>query len=129
MQPQLFASTLHIQYSNDSIWQELERTETLLKNIAGHSSKLFRPPYGETNQRVDSIAQKLGLTTVMYDLASGDPDSTISEIASCSLRYYKHSKRFHYSNACEWPRLVYIRCSAEYYTRSSCQRIYIFKSE
>jgi peptidoglycan/xylan/chitin deacetylase (PgdA/CDA1 family) len=64
--------------SNDSIWQELERTETLLKKIAGYSSKLFRPPYGETNQRVDSIAQKLGLTTVMYDLASGDPDSTIS---------------------------------------------------
>jgi peptidoglycan/xylan/chitin deacetylase (PgdA/CDA1 family) len=64
--------------SDDSIRQELERTESLLKNIAGTSSKLFRPPYAETDQRVDSIAQKIGLTTVMYDLASGDPDSTLS---------------------------------------------------
>ncbi|MCX6120292.1 MAG: polysaccharide deacetylase family protein [Ignavibacteriales bacterium] len=64
--------------SDDSIRQELERTETLLKSIAGTSSKLFRPPYCETDQRVDSITQNIGLTTVMYDLASGDPDSTIS---------------------------------------------------
>ena len=66
--------------SNDSIRQELERTESLLKNIAGYSPKLFRPPYAETNQRVDSIARTIGLTTVMYDLASGDPDSTISRL-------------------------------------------------
>jgi peptidoglycan/xylan/chitin deacetylase (PgdA/CDA1 family) len=65
--------------SNESIHQELERTESLLKNIAGFSSKLFRPPYAETDQRVDSIALHFGFTTVMYDLASGDPDSTISK--------------------------------------------------
>ena len=64
--------------SDDSIRQELERTESLLKSIAGTSPKLFRPPYAETDQRVENIAQKIGLTTVMYDLASGDPDSTIS---------------------------------------------------
>jgi peptidoglycan/xylan/chitin deacetylase (PgdA/CDA1 family) len=65
--------------SNESIHQELERTESLLKNIAGFSPKLFRPPYAETDQRVDSVAQNIGLTTVMYDLASGDPDSTITK--------------------------------------------------
>jgi peptidoglycan-N-acetylglucosamine deacetylase len=63
---------------DDSIKQELLRTEALLKSITGSTPKLFRPPYGETDQRVDSVAKTLGITTVMYDLASGDPDSTIS---------------------------------------------------
>lgn len=64
--------------SDDSIRHELERTESLLKSLTGTSSKLFRPPYAETDQRVESIAKSIGLTTVMFDLASGDPDSTIS---------------------------------------------------
>jgi peptidoglycan/xylan/chitin deacetylase (PgdA/CDA1 family) len=65
--------------SNNSIYQELERTESLLNTITGFSLKLFRPPYAETDYRVDSIAHHFGFTTVMYDLASGDPDSTISK--------------------------------------------------
>jgi peptidoglycan/xylan/chitin deacetylase (PgdA/CDA1 family) len=64
--------------SDDSIRHELERTQSLLKSLVGNSPKLFRPPYGETDQRVENIAQEIGLITVMYDLASGDPDSTIS---------------------------------------------------
>jgi peptidoglycan-N-acetylglucosamine deacetylase len=64
--------------SDDSIHHELLRTESLLFGITGTSSKLFRPPYGETDQRIEALAQRLGFTTVMYDLASGDPDSTIS---------------------------------------------------
>ena len=64
--------------SDDSLRRELERTEFLLNSIAGTSSKLFRPPYGETDQRVEAVAKNIGLTTVMYDLASGDPDSAIT---------------------------------------------------
>jgi peptidoglycan-N-acetylglucosamine deacetylase len=64
--------------SDDSVQHELQRTELLLKNISKTSSHLFRPPYGETDGRIKHIAQNLGLVTVMYDLASGDPDSTIS---------------------------------------------------
>jgi peptidoglycan-N-acetylglucosamine deacetylase len=64
--------------SDDSIKGELERTESLLKSVTGISSKLFRPPFAETNQRIEDIARSVGLTTVMCDLASGDPDSTIS---------------------------------------------------
>ena len=65
--------------SDDSIGHELERTESLLKHITGTSPKIFRPPYGETDQRIEYIARRIGLTTVMFDLASGDPDSTISQ--------------------------------------------------
>ncbi|MGD0591382.1 MAG: polysaccharide deacetylase family protein [Bacteroidota bacterium] len=64
--------------SDDSVQHELQRTELLLKNISKTSSRLFRPPYVETDGRIERIAQNLGLVTVMYDLASGDPDSTIS---------------------------------------------------
>jgi peptidoglycan-N-acetylglucosamine deacetylase len=64
--------------SDDSIKQELQRTENLLNSIAGISAKLFRPPYVETDQRVEYVAQKIGIITVMYNIASGDPDSTIS---------------------------------------------------
>jgi Predicted xylanase/chitin deacetylase len=64
--------------SDDSVQHELQRTELLLKNISKTSSRLFRPPYAETDGRIKRIAQNLGLVTVMYDLASGDPDSTIS---------------------------------------------------
>jgi peptidoglycan/xylan/chitin deacetylase (PgdA/CDA1 family) len=64
--------------SDDSIRQELSRTESLLIRTIGTSQKLFRPPYGETDQRIEGIAQNIGLTTVLYDLASGDPDSTIT---------------------------------------------------
>ena len=64
--------------SDDSIRQELSRTESLLIRTTGTSQKLFRPPFGETDQRIEGIAQTIGLTTVLFDLASGDPDSTIS---------------------------------------------------
>jgi len=65
--------------SDDSIRNEVQRTETLLSGITHTSAHLFRPPFVETDQRVDSIVHSLGLTTAMFDLASGDPDSTISE--------------------------------------------------
>jgi peptidoglycan/xylan/chitin deacetylase (PgdA/CDA1 family) len=64
--------------SDDSVKRELQRTESLIKSIAGFSVHLFRPPYCETDGRIEGIAHDLGLTTVMHDLASGDPDSTIT---------------------------------------------------
>jgi peptidoglycan-N-acetylglucosamine deacetylase len=64
--------------SDDSVKLQLQQTETLLKKITGTASHLFRPPFGETDQRIEHIAENLGFSTVMYDLASGDPDSTIS---------------------------------------------------
>jgi peptidoglycan-N-acetylglucosamine deacetylase len=65
--------------SNESIRQEVQKTEKLLKQITGTSPLLFRPPFAQTDSRVDSIVQNLGLTSVLFDLASGDPDSSISK--------------------------------------------------
>jgi peptidoglycan/xylan/chitin deacetylase (PgdA/CDA1 family) len=65
--------------SDDSISYEIQRTECLLKSIGITSAKLFRPPYGEIDERIERIVNQLGLSTAKYDFASGDPDSTISK--------------------------------------------------
>jgi peptidoglycan-N-acetylglucosamine deacetylase len=56
------------------IRRELQRTQAEIHLLTGATPKLFRPPYGEYNERLVRIAAELGLTTVEYDLASGDPD-------------------------------------------------------
>ena len=56
------------------IRDELVRTQAEVKALTGHQPRLFRPPYGEYDQRVVKIAGDLGLVTVEYDLPSGDPD-------------------------------------------------------
>jgi peptidoglycan/xylan/chitin deacetylase (PgdA/CDA1 family) len=54
--------------------QELERTQQEVFALTGVTPKLFRPPYGEYDDRLVKTAAQLGLTTIEYDLASGDPD-------------------------------------------------------
>ncbi len=56
------------------IARELERTQAEVFALTGVTPKLFRPPYGEYDDRLVRDAAKLGLTTIEYDLASGDPD-------------------------------------------------------
>lgn len=54
--------------------QELLRTQAEVQALTGRTPLLWRPPYGEYDARVVKIAADLGLTTIEYDLASGDPD-------------------------------------------------------
>jgi peptidoglycan/xylan/chitin deacetylase (PgdA/CDA1 family) len=60
--------------SEESIRDEIERTQQALLEITGRKAILFRPPYGEYDERVVKIAARMGLVTIEYDLASGDPD-------------------------------------------------------
>ena len=57
------------------IREELLKTQAEIHALTGQTPRLFRPPYGEYDQRVVRIAAELGLTTVEYDLPSGDPDA------------------------------------------------------
>jgi peptidoglycan/xylan/chitin deacetylase (PgdA/CDA1 family) len=54
--------------------QELLRTQAEVQALTGRIPLLWRPPYGEYDARVVRIAAELGLITIEYDLASGDPD-------------------------------------------------------
>lgn len=61
--------------SDQRIRSELQKTQDILFKLTGKRATLFRPPYGEYDERVVRIAAELGLTTVEYDLPSGDPDT------------------------------------------------------
>jgi peptidoglycan/xylan/chitin deacetylase (PgdA/CDA1 family) len=57
---------------------ELKRTQSLLKKVTGRKARYFRPPYGEVDGRVAAIAAGIGLTTIQFDIPSGDPDPKLS---------------------------------------------------
>lgn len=62
------------QVSNERIREELESTQRAIYRVTGKTATLFRPPYGEYDDRVLKISAEMGLTTIEYDLPSGDPD-------------------------------------------------------
>ncbi|GAA3671277.1 hypothetical protein GCM10022224_039390 [Nonomuraea antimicrobica] len=51
---------------------ELQRTQQVVQQATGVAPRLFRPPYGETNATLRSVAQQLGLTEVLWDVDSRD---------------------------------------------------------
>ena len=63
--------------SDTRVREELERAQHTLKTLTGRHAALFRPPFGEYNRDTIRLAADLGLTTVEYDLPSGDPDPNI----------------------------------------------------
>lgn len=58
---------------------ELLATETMLDSSLIRHVPLYRPPFGETSREVDSLAATLGLQTIMFDVASGDPDTSFQK--------------------------------------------------
>ncbi len=65
--------------SEERILEEIERTQKSLLETTGRKAALFRPPYGEYDERVVRIAGRMGLVTIEYDLASGDPDKHVTK--------------------------------------------------
>lgn len=64
--------------SDERVREELSRTQDVLYTLTGRRATLLRPPYGEVDARVARLAAEAGLTTIQFDLASGDPDPHIS---------------------------------------------------
>jgi peptidoglycan-N-acetylglucosamine deacetylase len=60
--------------SDERIREELAKTQAVLYTLTGRQATFFRPPYGEYDERCVRIAAEMGLHTIEYDLASGDPD-------------------------------------------------------
>ena len=65
--------------SEEQIRKELQSTQDVMDSLTGRRASLFRPPYGEYDERVVRIAASIGLKTIQFDLASGDPDPAISK--------------------------------------------------
>jgi peptidoglycan/xylan/chitin deacetylase (PgdA/CDA1 family) len=64
---------------HDSILLELQKVQQIMKNTYHRTAKLFRAPYAELNDDVVRSADSLGLTTVQFDVVSGDPDTLITK--------------------------------------------------
>ncbi|CAO3632361.1 unnamed protein product [Mucor hiemalis] len=58
--------------SNEQIVAELKWTELAIKEITGASPRLFRPPYGDIDNRVRDIGTALGFTSVIWDHDTND---------------------------------------------------------
>ncbi|MET9761534.1 polysaccharide deacetylase family protein [Streptomyces sp. NPDC006372] len=58
--------------SQAQIDSEISRTQQAVANAGGGTPKLFRPPYGETNATVRSVAARYGLTEIIWNVDSQD---------------------------------------------------------
>ncbi|KAI8645865.1 hypothetical protein BD408DRAFT_411182 [Parasitella parasitica] len=58
--------------TNEEIVAELKWTELAIKEITGVSPRLFRPPYGDIDNRVRDIGNALGFTSVIWDHDTND---------------------------------------------------------
>ena len=69
--------------SEKEIFEEIEKTDTLLKKMLGKSVCVFRPPGGRANDKVLKIAESFGYSTILWSMDTRDwacpaPDSVIS---------------------------------------------------
>ncbi|MFJ5225309.1 polysaccharide deacetylase family protein [Streptomyces sp. NPDC088400] len=75
------------QQSQSTIDSEISRTQQAIANAGGGTPKLFRPPYGETNSTVRSVASKYGLTEIIWDVDSQDWNSaSVDAIVQANAR-------------------------------------------
>lgn len=60
------------QLGQSQIDSEISRTQQAIANAGGGTPRLFRPPYGETNSTVQSVASRYGLRQIIWDVDSQD---------------------------------------------------------
>lgn len=58
--------------SQDQMRSELSQTQSAIQAGGAPAPRLFRPPYGDTNATLQSVAASLGLRTITWDVDSGD---------------------------------------------------------
>ena len=69
--------------SESAIERELETSSIAIERITGIKPKLFRPPYGDYNDRLIDTAEKAGYITIQWSIDSLDwKDLSASEIKS-----------------------------------------------
>lgn len=58
----------------EQIRAEITQTDDLLFQLTGRRSRLFRLPYGYSNDAVLQTISQLGFYTIQWDVVTGDPD-------------------------------------------------------
>ncbi|GAA1853036.1 polysaccharide deacetylase family protein [Asanoa iriomotensis] len=66
---------------------DLSQTNSAIQSATGVRPQLFRPPYGETNGTLQSVASSLGLRQIIWDVDSQDWNgASVSQIVSNASR-------------------------------------------
>ena len=60
--------------SEKAMRADLEKALAVHIKLTGRRPKAFRPPYGEHNPLMVNVAESYGLTSVLWDVETGDPD-------------------------------------------------------
>jgi peptidoglycan/xylan/chitin deacetylase (PgdA/CDA1 family) len=60
------------QLGQSQVDSEVSRTQQAIAAAGGGTPRLFRPPYGETNQTVQSVLSRYGLRQIIWDVDSQD---------------------------------------------------------
>lgn len=69
----------HLKEASDQVTMtEIQKTNELLMKLGCKKPAFFRPPYGEFDERTQRLVSEAGMRLIEYDVASGDPDTTIS---------------------------------------------------
>ena len=69
--------------SQAQMQSDLSQTNQAIQQATGSSPRLFRPPYGETNGTLQSVASSLGMGQVLWDVDSQDWNgASVSQIVS-----------------------------------------------
>jgi peptidoglycan/xylan/chitin deacetylase (PgdA/CDA1 family) len=69
-----YTHTHYDEQTSEWMLADLQKAQRSIFDVTGKWPKLFRPPAVKWDESVVSTAEKLGLKTVTYDVASGDPD-------------------------------------------------------
>ncbi|MGN9911558.1 polysaccharide deacetylase family protein [Phytohabitans sp. LJ34] len=73
--------------SQAQMQSDLSQTNSAIQSATGVRPQLFRPPYGETNSTLQSVASSLGLRQVIWDVDSQDWNgASVSAIVSAAGR-------------------------------------------
>ncbi|MEU8070998.1 MULTISPECIES: polysaccharide deacetylase family protein [unclassified Micromonospora] len=73
--------------SQSQMQSDLAQTNSAIQSATGVRPQLFRPPYGETNSTLQSVATSLGLRQVIWDVDSQDWNgASVSQIVSNASR-------------------------------------------
>jgi peptidoglycan/xylan/chitin deacetylase (PgdA/CDA1 family) len=57
---------------DDDVLKQLRDTNTLIQSVTGKTPEYFRPPYGETDKRINDLAGSLGLTPILWSVDTND---------------------------------------------------------
>jgi len=69
----------HLKEASDQVTKaEIQKTNELLVKLGCKEPVFFRPPFGEFDARTQRLVSEAGMRLIGYDVASGDPDTTIS---------------------------------------------------